>query len=80
MSEKINLSMITNVLFEQINKINDDKLRGENLENQLKKSAAIVVLSKTIIETNKLALDAMKAQSDLIESVNLPRALMLDND
>ena len=80
MNEKINLSMITNVLFDQINKINDDKLRGENLENQLKKSAAIVVLSKTIIETNRLALDAMKAQSDLIESVNLPRALMLDND
>ena len=80
MSEKINLSMITNVLFEQINKINDDKLRGENLENQLKKSAAIVVLSKTIIETNRLALDAMKAQSDLIESVNLPRALMLDSE
>ena len=72
--------MITNVLFEQINKINDDKLRGENLENQLKKSAAIVVLSKTIIETNRLALDAMKAQSDLIESVNLPRALMLDSE
>ena len=80
MNKKINLSMITNVLFDQINKINDDKLRGENLENQLKKSAAIVVLSKTIIETNRLALDAMKAQSDLIESVNLPRALMLDND
>ena len=80
MNEKINLSMITNVLLEQINKINDDKLRGENLENQLKKSAAIVVLSKTIIETNRLALDAMRAQSDLIESVNLPRALMLDND
>ena len=80
MNEKINLSMITNVLYDQINKINDNKLRGENLENQLKKSAAIVVLSKTIIETNRLALDAMKAQSDLIESVNLPRALMLDND
>ncbi len=80
MNEKINLSMITNVLFDQINKINDDKLRGENLENQLKKSAAIVVLSKTIIETNRLALDAMKAQSDLIESVNLPRALMLDSE
>ena len=72
--------MITNVLLEQINKINDDKLRGEGLENQLKKSAAIVVLSKTIIETNRLALDAMKAQSDLIESVNLPRALMFDSD
>ena len=80
MNEKINLSMITNVLLEQINKINDDKLRGEGLENQLKKSAAIVVLSKTIIETNRLALDAMKAQSDLIESVNLPRALMFDSD
>ena len=80
MSEKMNLSMITNVLLDQINKINDDKLRGENLENQLKKSAAIVVLSKTIIETNRLALDAMKAQSDLIESVNLPRALMLDSE
>ena len=80
MNEKINLSMITNVLFDQINKINDNKLRGEGLENQLKKSAAIVVLSKTIIETNRLALDAMKAQSDLIESVNLPRALMLDSE
>ena len=80
MNEKINLSMITNVLYDQINKINDNKLRGENLENQLKKSAAIVVLSKTIIETNRLALDAMRAQSDLIESVNLPRALMLDSE
>ena len=80
MNEKINLSMITNVLLEQINKINDDKLRGENLENQLKKSAAIVVLSKTIVDTNRLALDAMRAQGSLIECVNLPRALMLDND
>ena len=72
--------MIASALFDQIVQINDGNLSGDALNEQLKKGAAIVVLSKTIIDANRLALDALKVQGDLLESVTLPKSLMLDND
>lgn len=72
--------MVANALFDQIDKINNGNLSGDALDDQLKKGAAIVVLSKTIIDANRLALDALKAQGDLLESVTLPKSLMLDHD
>ena len=72
--------MVAGALFDQIDKINNGNLSGDALDDQLKKGAAIVVLSKTIIEANRLALDALKAQGDLLESVTLPKSLMLDHD
>jgi len=77
---KVNLSMVAGALFDQIDKINNGNLSGDALDDQLKKGAAIVVLSKTIIDANRLALDALKAQGDLLESVTLPKSLMLDHD
>jgi len=68
------------IIFDQIDKINNGNLSGDALDDQLKKGAAIVVLSKTIIDANRLALDALKAQGDLLESVTLPKSLMLDHD
>ena len=76
----VNLSMVASALFEQIEKINNGNLSADALDEQLKKGAAIVVLSKTIIDANRLALDALKAQGDLIESMSLPKSLMLDNE
>jgi hypothetical protein len=76
----VNLSMVATALFEQIEKINNGNLSADALDEQLKKGAAIVVLSKTIIDANRLALDALKAQGDLIESMSLPKSLMIDHD
>ncbi len=57
---KNKLSDLNNYLFEQIERINDDGLSTEELENEIKKSNAIINVSKQIIESGRLSLEAAR--------------------
>ena len=74
---KANFESLNNMLFEQIERLNDDELQGEELETQLKKSKGIVEVSRAINENAKLMLDACKLRDG--EVVNVPTAL-IDKD
>ena len=54
------LSDLNNILFESIERLNDDELTAEELDKEIKKSDAIQKVARTIIDNASLALQAQK--------------------
>ena len=65
---------MNNILFEQMERLQDDDLKGENLETELKKTKSIVDVASTVIENASLSLEAQKFLIDMGIStkVNIP--------
>ena len=57
---KNTINDLNNILFEQIERINDDELKGETLKEQLKKAEAINRLANTLVQNGVLMLKAME--------------------
>ena len=57
---KNKLSDLEDHLFAQIERLDDDKLKGENLANEVAKAKAISGLASQIINSRKLTLEAVK--------------------
>ena len=68
------LADLNNILFEQMERLQDDELKGENLETELKKTKSIVDVASTVIENASLSLEAQKFLIDMGIStkVNIP--------
>ena len=60
MAVKNKLIDLNNHLFEQLERLNDEDLVGEELDQEIKRSKAIASISKTIINNANLALEAKK--------------------
>ena len=54
------LSDLNNHLFAQLERLGDEDLNGEELEQELKRSEAMNKIATQIISNGKLALDTMK--------------------
>ena len=61
---KANLPDLNNLLFEQLERINDDELNGEELQAQLAKSKAINDIARTIVSNSALIFKAAKYADD----------------
>lgn len=61
---KNKLTDLSDYLFEQIERINDDTLTDEELDKQIKKSEQINVLAETIIKNGELQLKAALKASE----------------
>lgn len=61
---KANLKDLAAVLFEQIERLNDDELTGADLEEQLKKSKAIGATAATIVKIADVTLSAARVSGD----------------
>lgn len=72
------LSDVVNKLFDEYEKINNTALTGEKLNEQLNRTKAVVAISKQIVDTAALALDAQKARPNLLDGVNIPFMLRMD--
>lgn len=57
---KNTLSDLNNILFEQLERVNDDSLTKDQLEAQLRKTDAIVKVSEKIIQNGELAFRAIQ--------------------
>lgn len=57
---KNTIADLTNYLFEQMERINDDSLTDEQLERELNKADAVVKISGQIIQSGELAFRTMK--------------------
>ena len=57
---KNKLTDLNNHLFEQLERLNDEALIGEDLEKEIERSKAISSISKDIISNAGLQLQAMK--------------------
>lgn len=51
---------LNNVLFEQLERLNDEDLTPEELEKELKRSKAICTVGRIIVDNAQVALDAQK--------------------
>lgn len=62
------LGDLNDYLFEQIERVNDDGLTGKELDEQLKKSKAVVEIGKTIVQNANVVLRAaIASQVDLVQ-------------
>lgn len=57
---KNSLTDLHNILFEEIERLNDEDLDNEQLEKEIKRSEAMQKIAKTIIDNSTLALQAKK--------------------
>ncbi len=75
------ISDLNNHLFAQLEKLNDDELKGENLSTEVERARAMSSLASQIISSTKLTLDAMKmANNGEINPIDVPNLLNEKND
>ena len=66
-------------LFEQLEKLNDDDLKGEELAAEIQRANAIAGIAKQIINTGSLALKAKRVVMDgLLDKEEVPEILTLE--
>lgn len=68
---------LNNHLFEQIERLNDDDLVGEELDKEIKRSKAISTIAQNIIDNAALTLEANKFVEEYSGHVEVP--VMLEN-
>lgn len=68
---------LNNHLFEQLERLNDEDLTGEELDKEIERSKAITSIGKVIVDNARLALDAQKVKSEynLEDTVEMPKML-----
>lgn len=71
---------LNNHLFEQLERLNDEELIDEALDKEIKRSKAVVSISKTIISNASLVLEAKKYINDWdLKSKEVPEMLQIEN-
>lgn len=71
------LSDLNEALFDQLKRLNDPELKGDALESELKRSSAVTSLSKEVVSTARVVLDAEKHRMEYGSLYGLPK--MLEN-
>ena len=66
---------LNNHLFEQLTRLNDEKLKGAKLEEEIERSKAVTSVAKEIISNGKLVLEAKIKVGDMIKKEDLPKML-----
>lgn len=73
---KNTLTDLNNYLFAQMERLNEEDLKGEKLEIEIKRTKAIVSVSSAIVGNAHLALQAIKAKDAMQGAdVKLPEML-----
>ena len=65
------LNDLNNHLFEQIERINDDDLSGEELDQAINKAKVISQLAKGVVNNARVMLDAQKHKDEYYGSNNI---------
>lgn len=75
---KNKLTDLNNHLFAQLERLGDEDLSNEELEQEIERSKAIAGISNQIVSNARLALDAEKFKSDagMIANNNMPAMLV----
>lgn len=71
---KNKLTNLNNHLFAQLERLGDEGLAGEKLDEEINRSKAITGVSKEIVSNARIALDAQKFKSEagLLASKTMP--------
>jgi len=65
---KNTLSDLSNHLFAQLERLNDEDTTGETLEEEIERAKAISSIAKSVIDNGKLALEAEKFMDDRMDA------------
>lgn len=66
---------LNNHLFEQLERLNDDELTGENLDEEIKRANAMKGIAGQIISNANTAIRGKKVFSELNQNVEKPEML-----
>jgi hypothetical protein len=72
---KNTLGDLNNHLFEQLERLNDEDLKGEELDIEIKRARAITYVASQIIANGTLALGARKLAREVDQEEKLPPML-----
>lgn len=65
---KNTLSDLSNHLFAQLERLNDEDTIGETLEEEIERAKAVSSIAKSVIDNGKLALEAEKFMDDRMDA------------
>ena len=73
---KANLIDLNSILFEQIERLNDDDVKGEDLDEQIKRTKAIYKVASVIVDNSSLMLQAAKFEAEGFKTnVDIPKMI-----
>ena len=72
---KNKLTDLNNHLFEQLERLNDEDLAGEQLTSEIERSAAIVRVSEQIVANASLVLRTQLANAERVHAGTMPAML-----
>lgn len=64
---------LNNHLFAQLERLNDEDLTGEQLEEEIRRAKAIASISSQIIDTADITLRAVEIMAEAGEEVSVPQ-------
>ena len=78
---KNKLSDLNNHLFEELERLNDEELKGEFLKEEIGRAKAIASISEKIIANGNLVLNAIKEKREMGEDIkDMPRLFLGDTN
>ena len=72
---KNTLADLNNHLFAQLERLGDEELKGEELEEEIARSKAVTGVATQIINNGNLVLKARQQQKELLDDKSLPPML-----
>ena len=70
------LGDLNNHLFEQLERLMDDELAGEQLREEITRAKAVASIAKEIVATGQLVLDAKKFEDDKLDMGSKPSRML----
>lgn len=72
---------LNNHLFAQLEKLNDDELTPEQIDQECKRAKAMSSIASQILQSSKLTLEALKlVNEDKVNSKHIPELLQNNNN
>ncbi len=73
------LGDLNNHLFEQLERLNDEELKGDSLKEEIMRAKAVTDIASKIIDNANTVLDAKKLQSETLGRSNVTMPKMLED-
>ncbi len=74
---KNKLVNLNNHLFEELERLNDEELKGEELQEERERAKSIANIAQTIINNGELALKAVKHYDEFGNKGDIPEILQI---
>jgi len=72
-----NIEGLNTHLFDQLDRLSDASLQGDDLQKEIDRSKAISSVCKDVIASTKLSLDAARLQSEMGKPMKMPQMLAI---